>query len=475
MADDIQRLITEYLDGELSERDAQVLAEHLEKDEASRSEFIALARQSRIMGEIHAIDREVDLAEGVLAGIRARKDSEQFVDSCLGKLQARQTAGRTKRTFRRWLYPAVGLTAVALVVIGLILSRPAELATIASCQGNVRMVRSAKTLRPEIGSKLWPNDELLIPFGGNASFRYHDGTVISVRGDAQVSLRNGPLGKRITVLGGYVHADVKPQPEGRPLVIVTPHGEVEVVGTTFAVDVDGQETRLVVERGRVQLKNDHQAIDVQPYHSAIARSGGARALGVMDPDDLGFLSGEIVFEQVFARGRPKGEGWAAGELVTDDLPQGSTGAVRARRFDEAKLFAVQVYRETDPMFSFAKDVTIHVTYRTRRQGQLQIYLQGVDFPVKRFNRLRHGFAVPSTAPYWETFSLPLTDFVVKNPPKPEVVIKPSGERRVKRPPPCLPEGEGCRLLQFGSVEDLGLDIDRIWITRRSAPETQRSP
>ncbi len=51
----------------------------------------------------------------------------------------------------------------------------------------------------------------------------------------------------------------------------------------------------------------------------------------------------------------------------------------------------------------------------------------------------------------------------------------AGERRVKRPPPCLPEGEGCRLLQFGSVEDLGLDIDRIWITRRSAPETLRSP
>jgi len=99
MADDIQRLIAEYLDGELSDPDAQILAEHLEKDEASRSEFIALARQSRIMGEIHAIDREVDLAEGVLAGIRARKDSEQFVDSCLGKLQARQSAGRAKRTF----------------------------------------------------------------------------------------------------------------------------------------------------------------------------------------------------------------------------------------------------------------------------------------------------------------------------------------------------------------------------------------
>jgi ferric-dicitrate binding protein FerR (iron transport regulator) len=108
-----------------------------------------------------------------------------------------------------------------------------------------------------------------------ATVKYAEGTRVEVGPDSKVEAFLERSGKRLLVVSGSVTAQVAPQPKGRPLVLATPHAEVTVIGTQFAVRVEADRTRLDVLEGRVRFTRlaDQRAMEVPAGRSVTAGKG----------------------------------------------------------------------------------------------------------------------------------------------------------------------------------------------------------
>jgi hypothetical protein len=73
-----------------------------------------------------------------------------------------------------------------------------------------------------------------------------------------------------------VSADVKKQPQDRPMIVTTPKSEAKVLGTTLRLKVDEKgATRLDVLEGKVRLTrlSDSKGVDVVTGHYAVTAAG----------------------------------------------------------------------------------------------------------------------------------------------------------------------------------------------------------
>jgi len=103
------------------------------------------------------------------------------------------------------------------------------------------------------------NDELLPGYGlfthnGSAVLAFSDGTTVQIGASTWIQRLTESGGKRLHLTEGTVRATVAKQPEGRPFVLVTPHGDAHVVGTVLRLTAAKTGTRLEVEEGKVRLK-----------------------------------------------------------------------------------------------------------------------------------------------------------------------------------------------------------------------------
>jgi hypothetical protein len=110
---------------------------------------------------------------------------------------------------------------------------------------------------------------------------YPDKTRVEVEGDTivrELLPREPGKGLRVVVEKGAVRAEVAKQPAGQPMIFDTPHGEARVLGTTLRIAVDAKSSRLDVEEGRVEFRNEAgKAVLVETGHFAVAAAGAAPA------------------------------------------------------------------------------------------------------------------------------------------------------------------------------------------------------
>jgi ferric-dicitrate binding protein FerR (iron transport regulator) len=116
--------------------------------------------------------------------------------------------------------------------------------------------------------------------GGGASrivLRFSDKTRVDLGPETSLSEIKIDSGKHLAVTQGTIRAVVAKQPKGEPLILIIPHGEAKVVGTTLRLYVDPDPkkgTRLEVEEGKVELKNlAGKTVMVESGHYAVAAVG----------------------------------------------------------------------------------------------------------------------------------------------------------------------------------------------------------
>jgi hypothetical protein len=119
---------------------------------------------------------------------------------------------------------------------------------------------------------------------------------------ARITDRGGAsgTGKCVLLDEGTLAIDAVHQPSGRAMVIVTPHGEARIVGTTLKLSVEAASTRLDVVEGKVRLSRPGaEWADVIGGHFAVAAEGvelAARPLPKMVVEPVfrfGFEDGKL--------------------------------------------------------------------------------------------------------------------------------------------------------------------------------------
>ena len=289
-----------------------------------------------------------------------------------------------------------------------------------------------------------------------ATIRLPDGTALLIAGDTRVVFpENEP--DRVHVEFGNMTAVVRPRPAGRPLVISTSEATTEVLGTQLVVSRDGGRTRVVVIEGDVRLTrfSDERSVTL-----AAGQAAEVSARADLRPAPRGETPDHWSLD--FGDGLP--DGWQTGQLVFDDLPEGSKAAVRAAGVIEhgQRRYHLRSHNAwTNGLFTLHEDTWIHVRYRLERPGTFLLYIvcRQRDFGEPVATVLTPGNLRQTEAGRWHTLTLSISSF-----------------RRARSGNPVPLDGQ---LVAFQLVFDTpehnpGLTVERIWVTR-GTPADPRPP
>jgi hypothetical protein len=189
---------------------------------------------------------------------------------------------RTSDTGRTsWLAIAACLTVVAsaLFFIGSPKQMPGVIGTLSDVDAGVTVVSRGGAAGPaSAGMPIYPGDVIRTPESGKATLQCvtedrREATTLVFHAGAEARLWQDQGAKRVNLTKGTLVCEVAMQPEGRPMVVTTPHAEVEVLGTRFRVAAS-EETHLEVDQGSVrmlELVTGRETI-VSSGESALARA-----------------------------------------------------------------------------------------------------------------------------------------------------------------------------------------------------------
>lgn len=431
MTDDrLHDLAIRYFDGGLNEAELAELAAALRDSPGCRRAFAELSVQV------------VGLSE------------------CL-KVRARAAGGpvRPPRAGFPWARAGFVLAAAAAgvaVVVSLWAWRPKvtpgpveEIAWVESPAGVVRVGPAAVTVQDGTAVRSGQTVET-VGVSSTLTLRRADGTRLYLAGDTAVTLTETD-GLRVAVGRGNLSADVTPQPPGRPLRIVTPDADVEVLGTRLMVTRSGGVTRVGLLDGHVRVSDpaEKQRLELKAGDRAEASGGTLRMLPADPVPDR--------FAVRFDGALPPD--WQEGEFCSDELPPDSAGAVRAipklGRPGGDHHVVTSMNRWDDGMFAIHPDTWLSLRFRVERPGFFHLLvvarsrdttrLPGVVLEAPHFFQGRE----PGR---WHTADLPLSQF-----------------RVLQRPPGVTGPLVGAFFLLDSQGRDLGLTLERVWVTRGERP------
>ena len=291
---------------------------------------------------------------------------------------------------------------------------------------------------------------------GFAVLKFTDGSAIAVAGETQIVCSIEESQKRLNVLHGDIMAQVVPQ-SAKAMVIKTPTGEAEVVGTRLSLFASLLLTELAVHEGHVRLRRfaDNRVIDVRQGKCAVAsREVGFEAAFEAEPIEATPSMWEEDFEEEWP------SRWRAGHWIHYGLPAGSSGAVLAApREEEGPCFISTPNEWSRGLFRIEDDTHLNMAYKVKWPGWFYIMVETRSEDYSGDYRGHYMFQTPGIWKIprneWQTISIPLGDF---------------HEPRGGRPDGTTLSRPNISDVVFSlflrtQVPDPGLVVDRIWVTR----------
>lgn len=202
---------------------------------------------------------------------------------------------------------------------------------------------------------------------------YKDATSIVLANDTVFTVEKASQ-KRLTLDEGSMAANVSPQPPSKPMLIRTPHAEIQVIGTRFSVETEPQRTKLSVTEGKVRIRliqqGDGQWVEVPAGSYALAEP--AKPVFVESIPNL-----PKTWSEDFEQGLPAD--WDRGQRVKGGTGKGDWWSVKAERIDsDGKTFyqiGSQLKRsDGEGLFQIHPDTHIHLHVRIGRQDWVNFYL-----------------------------------------------------------------------------------------------------
>ncbi len=150
------------------------------------------------------------------------------------------------------------------------------------------------------GAAIAPGSAVRTDEQTRAELRLADGT--SVHLDHATEIRLGSHGRQLRLARGNLVADVAHLESGGNARFDTPGGQVEVLGTRFALSATDKHTSVRVVRGLVRLSAGSRTVDVQAGEEGTVDAGGAPEVAAG-----GDLVGAIGWSELLAQDQPADE------------------------------------------------------------------------------------------------------------------------------------------------------------------------
>jgi hypothetical protein len=264
--DRIEELTFCLLDGTLTAAEEAELAQLCGHDAQAIERHLEILE---LEAALRGLGKAPDVAGRTLAEIRrvGADDLERAVMRTIAQLPEPAWApGRA----RRWIPVAVAASLALAVAIGLWSGgreAPSPVAPkLAVITERVELLSAAgQPLTAAPHTNIQAGQTLVAHEDDHALLIYPDETRIELFGPSKLLVVDDASGrKRLELLAGSMHLDVRPQPADRPLIVSTPQGEVRVLGTRFRLAAGGDRTRIEMEEGKVAFnrRSDGRTIEV---------------------------------------------------------------------------------------------------------------------------------------------------------------------------------------------------------------------
>lgn len=430
-------LVVRYLDGDLSPDGMAELNAALTANPESRQIFNELCLHSLAISEHFA-------AEGICTPVQPPAHWLSRRRVLVGSATAAGilVAGGLKALKSWWSSPEPGNFAELAV------------ARLEDAAGLVTVGETGREGRPIAVNQSVEAGQTISTVGESSSARIRcaDGTALVLAGNTSIALpEKGTEGIRLQQ--GDLAANVK-----RSLRIVTPEREVQVLGAKLTLASSARQTLISVPepagtgQSAVQVKrfSDGMSVPVRPGQRAVAFvDGDLRTEALLSPPD----QWQVRF------GPTPPSGWEAGDLVFDDLPEGSQAAMRAVPYRHPKggvWYKLTSNKDwTNGLFAIHDDSWLHVRFRIDKPGFFHTLVVARDRDAARRTCvvLEDNRSWAKRDPRrWYTIHVPFAEF---RPTVPGV--------QIEKPLVAFLVSLDCQQV------DRGLTIDRLWVTR--GPET----
>ena len=368
---ELDRLLNAAIDGELSEAEETALENLLRNDSDARRRYLQLM-------QLHA---ELHWDHGAQAALLTSGDEPRLRPVVDG--QSSQQTNRSGLMFALVLAAVAAgilLPLVRLVAPGsdVVTPKRPAIATIEISQGSVAFRDlTGNPIEVVQGQPSLPAGTLIVEGESSAAqWRFLDGTLITVTGDAEIDISED-VQKMLNVRRGTLIAEVQPQPQGKPLIIETMTARVEVLGTVFTLAAHSEQTRINVAEGRVRMKRlvDGETIEVPQEHSCVASLDAREKLQPELPSDPA-----IGWSHRFTQ--PPPESWRGDWLAAEDDQPARVRAVpclmgRGRESDRKPIvhYGISARRiDGVDLGVLPKDASLRLRFRSAEPARLLIFL-----------------------------------------------------------------------------------------------------
>ena len=172
----------------------------------------------------------------------------------------------------RWAGAVAAVLALAVSAWVLLWTAEREIVTVVRADGDVRWTGDGGTvvLELEPGRDLPGGTLETLTVESFAELRFRDGSTAALSGVSKLVVSEVEQ-KKLHLGQGHLSVTVKPQPKDRPLLVLTPAAELQVLGTRFDVTVDANRTKLTVDEGTVRCtrRTDRDSVDVPAAHQVV--------------------------------------------------------------------------------------------------------------------------------------------------------------------------------------------------------------
>ncbi len=423
-------LIERFLEGGLSDFDTERLCTELENTPAQLNELLDQSCMHQRLSVEYA-SRTID--DAVMNALQSRPEQEAFRQRVLTSLPRR----------KHWLSAVVLIAASLLVAV--VLSRQFfGMRASAYVSGQSVCVWRGESYMPvtvlNVGDRVESGEE-------TAQITLHDGSLITLEPQTQLVCQSLGQAAILLLKQGCLEATITPQQHS--FAIHTPALHVSVLGTHFTVVHQNQTSFVHVHEGRVAVADDdeQQAIELVSGESASVLQGKLIGLGQWTGTMEGF--GEKLLCHL---------DWATNDPVLEhfrfyDRVSLNNKMVLRSRFHENGV-AIDVRHDLDKiaLFTFDKDLTIHVRFKMNKRGDVTVRLRDHNtdgrsiYSIIPLEQIHQGV--------WQTVSLPMDTFIESR----------SSKRTEHFPNYFI--GRPCRALRFKVFDrEAELLVDRFWVTK----------
>ena len=292
--------------------------------------------------------------------------------------KAQASATKKSRVIRRLKIALLATAAGLLLMFGLYFLRPSsgpQLATLDSLTGSVRWTGTGGQVVDDVqsGRALTSGTIECLSVDSSANLEFPDGSTVTISGMSALTISDdGP--KELHLREGNLSATVTSQPEGRPLRLLTPTAELEVLGTQFDVIATDTQTKITVNEGvvRVTRLTDGKFTHVKAAHSLVATIEARDplvAIAVREP--------VRVWKANLGQDKTAGDWLPIAHALRIEIGQEiEAGELDADRAKEVYFKRLEKFGDDD---GFLKAVP----RRTRRAEQPVIYLVSLNIPQRQ--------------------------------------------------------------------------------------------